>query len=110
MTTTIDPDRGLMTLINVFDVAPDRADELVAELTRATTATLRHLDGFVSANIHRADDDARVVNYVQWTSRDAHGAMLQQPDAKAHLERCADIAKGFTPIFTEVVFSESAGD
>jgi antibiotic biosynthesis monooxygenase (ABM) superfamily enzyme len=52
-TTTITPDQDVMTLVNVFTVEPDRQQELVDLLARATDEVMQHLPGFVSANIHR---------------------------------------------------------
>src|SRR5699024_679468 len=57
------------TLINVFTVEPDHARQLADLLTTATEEVMRHIDGFISANIHVSTDGTRVVNYAQW--RDA---------------------------------------
>lgn len=103
--TTIDPNRDLMTLINVFDVDPERCDELVEVLTDATVNTIAGLDGFVSANIHRSDDGTQVVNYAQWASREAFDAMRNHPDAQPHLRQCAAIANKFNPIIATVAHS-----
>ncbi|MGH7866163.1 MAG: antibiotic biosynthesis monooxygenase [Candidatus Dormibacteraceae bacterium] len=43
-----------MTLINVFTVDPEKQDRLVKLLDTATEETIRHLPGFISANIHRS--------------------------------------------------------
>ena len=66
--TTIDKGQQVLTLINVFTVAPEKQDELVKLLVDATQQTMKHLPGFVSANIHRSLDGRRVVNYAQWKS------------------------------------------
>lgn len=106
-TTTIDPNRDLMTLINVFEVDPTRCDELVEDLVTATDETISGLDGFVSANIHRSDDGTRVVNYAQWASRAAYQAMLGHPDVHTHLQSAAAIAEAFNPIIVSVAHSRS---
>jgi hypothetical protein len=38
-------------LINTFFVKPDKAEELVKLLVRATAEIMRHQDGFISANL-----------------------------------------------------------
>jgi quinol monooxygenase YgiN len=85
------------TLINVFTVEPDRAYELAALLDDATDRVMRHVPGFVSANIHVSTDGARVVNYAQWESAEAYRAMLADPTAHEHMSKAADLASGFDP-------------
>jgi quinol monooxygenase YgiN len=85
------------TLINVFTVQPDRAQELADLLTAATEDVMQHVDGFISANIHLSADGTRVVNYAQWRSEDAFRAMLSNPTARQHMGQCADLADSFEP-------------
>jgi len=103
--TTISPDQDVMTLINVFTVDPERCDELVQVLVDATAETMRHLEGFVSANIHRSLDGSRVVNYAQWATMDAFMDMLDRPEVKPHLDRAAELARSFDPVVCQVVES-----
>ena len=104
---TIDPDRDVMTLINVFDVDPARCDELVDNLNRATDDTLADFPGFVSANIHRSHDGTTVVNYAQWSTQADYDAMLAHPAAQPHLHSAAEIANSFHPIIVTVAHSTS---
>ena len=67
------------TLINVFTVEPQQASALAALLDDATERVMRHVPGFVSANIHVSTDGTRVVNYAQWESAEAYRAMLATP-------------------------------
>jgi quinol monooxygenase YgiN len=99
--TTIER-RPLLTLINVFTVDPGQQQELVALLTDATEQTMKHLPGFISANIHRSLDGAKVVNYAQWESKEAFEAMRANPAAIPHMKAAAALAK-FDPIMCEVV-------
>ena len=85
------------TLINVFSVQPERARELTDLLTAATEDVMQHIDGFISANIHLSTDGTRVVNYAQWRSAEAFQAMLNNPTARQHMGRCADLADSFEP-------------
>jgi len=85
----------------VFTVEPEKADELVSVLVEATEKTMRHLPGFVSANIHRSLDSRKVVNYAQWESRQAFEAMRQNPDAIPHMQKAGELA-WFEPILCEV--------
>jgi heme-degrading monooxygenase HmoA len=96
-TTTIAPHAQYATLINVFTVAPERAGELAALLTRSTEEVMQHLPGFRTANIHLSTDRTRVVNYAQWDSAEAFAAMQANPDAQVHMRAAADIAVSFEP-------------
>jgi quinol monooxygenase YgiN len=100
--STIEPARRLLTLVNVFTVDPGRQQELVDLLTEATEQTMKHLPGFVSANIHRSLDGQKVVNYAQWESREAFDAMRANPQAVPHMKAAAALAR-FDPILCEVV-------
>ena len=103
--TTIQAGSGLMTLINVFTVAPEQQQELLDVLVEATENVMRRLPGFVSANLHRSDDGTRVVNYAQWRSRADFEAMLRNPEARPHMAQAAALA-GFDPIVCEVAYVE----
>jgi quinol monooxygenase YgiN len=95
--TTITAHADYATLINVFIVEPERARQLADLLTAATEEVMQHVDGFISANIHLSADGTRVVNYAQWRSAEAMQAMQQNPVAREHMVRCAEVAGGFEP-------------
>src|SRR4051812_15267158 len=105
--STIRAAGGIFTLINVFSVVPERQHELAQVLIEATEHTMRHLPGFISANIHTSFDGRRVVNYAQWSSREAFEAMLRNPDARPHMTRAAALAS-FDPILCEVAHVDYA--
>jgi heme-degrading monooxygenase HmoA len=100
--TTIERHAPYATLINVFTVAPERASELAAMLDDATEKVMRHIPGFISANIHVSTDGTRVVNYAQWESAQACQAMLADPAAREHMAPAAELAEGFDPHFYSV--------
>ncbi len=101
--TNIDTREQLVTVINVFTVEPAKQQALVDLLTRATDETIQHFPGFVSANIHRSVDGARVTNYAQWRSREDFEAMLHNPAAMPHLKEAAALATNVDPHLYEVV-------
>ena len=103
---TIDKDRKLMTLVNVFTVSPDKQAELADLLVRATDETMKHQPGFISASIHRSMDGTKVVNYAQWRSEADFAALKSNPEAQTHMKAAAALAS-FDPIVCEVV--ESVG-
>jgi len=106
-TSTIDPDAGIATLINVFTVEPRRQQELVRLLSEATEAVMRGRDGFISANIHASRDGRTVINYAQWRDEDAFRAMLADPVAQEHMNSARAIATA-DPKLYEVVATHHA--
>lgn len=104
---TIEKGQDILTLINVFTVAPENQQKLVDLLVEATEQTMRFLPGFISANIHKSYDGRRVVNYAQWRSRKDFEAMLKNQEAKLHMKRSAEVAE-FDPILCEVVYVDQA--
>jgi quinol monooxygenase YgiN len=103
---TITKDNDVVTLINVFTVAPEDQQRLVDILIDATQKVMRKQPGFVSANIHRSLDGTQVTNYAQWRSREVFEAMLQNQEAAKHMEDAARIAERFDPHLYEVSFVE----
>jgi quinol monooxygenase YgiN len=89
--TTITVGAPVATLINVFTVRPERQRELADLLATATEEVIQHLPAFVAANIHVSADGARVVNYAQWETAEALQAMLENPEAKEHIDRSAEV-------------------
>jgi quinol monooxygenase YgiN len=101
MATTIEPGAPVITLINVFTVAPEQQRELVELLETATEKVMRHLQGFVSANIHASLDGTHVANYAQWRSEEHFKAMLADPIAQEHMQAAAAMAE-FEPVLYAV--------
>ncbi len=99
--TTTRRGNDVMTLINVSTVDPEKQQDLVTLLIDSTEQTMKHLPGFVSANIHRSLDGKKVVNYAQWKSKADFEAMRNNPKAALHMQAAAKLAK-FEPIVCEV--------
>lgn len=100
--TTIDPKRSLVTLINVYEVSPEKQTELVERLADATEKVMRHQPGFVSVNIHRSIDGTRVVNYAQWASKEDFERMMKSPEAQGQIKEFAALAKSVSPAVYQV--------
>lgn len=106
--TTLDPEDGYAVLINTFRVQPERADALVDVLSRATSEQMRHMPGFISANIHVSLDRTRVVNYAQWRDEASFEAMLQDSAAREHMSVAANLADSFEPVLYALKVSHGA--
>lgn len=101
-TTTIDAGSGGVTLINVYEVVPERQAELARLLAEGTEKGMRHLPGFVSVNIHCSFDGTRVANYAQWASKEDFDRMLKNPESQARMKQFAAVAKSVSPVLYRV--------
>jgi len=102
--TEISVRSDVVTLINVFTVAPEDQQRLLDVLVEATESVMNGMPGFVSANLHKSLDGTRVVNYAQWRSKEDFEAMLEDPEAAGHMREAARIAEKFEPHLYEVSF------
>ena len=75
----------MITLINIFTVAPERQDELVALLQALTDEVTSTLPGFISASFHRGLNGRRVANYAQWETAEHWKAMVRHPEVQARM-------------------------
>jgi antibiotic biosynthesis monooxygenase (ABM) superfamily enzyme len=66
--TTIDSNKNICTLINVFTVTPEKHLELFDILKEATELVMCKLPGYISANLHISDDKKTITNYAQWAT------------------------------------------
>ncbi|HEY2708923.1 MAG TPA: antibiotic biosynthesis monooxygenase [Caulobacteraceae bacterium] len=84
--TLISANTGIITQINVFTVPPGGQQPLIDQLA-AAAAYAREAPGWISANLHRSLDGARVVNYAQSENLDAAQAVIQRLAAGGFLDR-----------------------
>jgi len=104
------PTSAVLTVINVFTVAPENQARLIDLLTRATESTVRHVPGFISATLHQSLDGAKVTMYAQWRSWDDYQRMRENTTASPFLTEALTFSS-FEPGFYRVVkaFSAAAG-
>lgn len=105
--TQITVGQDVVTLINVFTVAPEDQQRLVDLLVEATEQVMSKQPGYVAANIHRSLDGTKVTNYAQWRSPQDFQALARNPEAAAHMRRAQALAT-FEPSLYEVVFTHHA--
>jgi quinol monooxygenase YgiN len=108
-TTVLDPKAGQVTIVNTYVVEPERADELISFLVDSTLSTVRHVPGFISANLHIAHDRSQVVNYAQWQNAEALAAARDNPKLAALMQEQLQIAKSFSPVLYTLKASIPAG-
>ena len=108
MTTNIQKDNNIATLINVFTVDPSSQQRLVNMLIETTKQVMKKQEGFISANIQSLDG-TRVVNYAQWDSKEAFEKRLRNPKAIVHMNEVLSIAKSVEGSLYEVAFVDERG-
>ncbi|MEO8070776.1 MAG: antibiotic biosynthesis monooxygenase family protein [Acidobacteriota bacterium] len=101
---TIAKDLPVITLVNVFTVKPENQQQLARLLVEATEQTMKHLPGFVSANIHKSLDGTKVINYAQWRRLEDFEAMQHNPSVAPHMKAATAISKP-DPVLCQVVDS-----
>ncbi len=101
-TARIDAESGVVTLINVYEVAPENQAKLAQYLADATEKVMRDLPGFVSVSVHCSFDGTHVANYAQWTSKDDFDRVLKNPEAQARMKQFAAVAKSVSPVLYKV--------
>lgn len=89
-------------LINTFTVEPDRQQELIDLLTQATSGSVRHAKGFISAKLHQSLDGKKVTMYAEWESEGDYQAMRNDPTPLPFLQKALEIAK-FEPGMYQLV-------
>lgn len=104
MHAVIDDAAEVFTLINTFDVAPERQEAIVGLLRGFTELHARFLPGFIGASVHASLDGRRVVNYVQWEDESSLDAMMRTAQAKAHVAEVGALAAHVDPVVYRVAF------
>jgi heme oxygenase (mycobilin-producing) len=90
--STHEADAGPITLINVFEVDPEKLDAFIASW-RERAEIMRKQPGFRSLRLHRAispDSRFQVVNVAQWDSAEALNASTAQQDWREKASRAVD--------------------
>jgi quinol monooxygenase YgiN len=90
---TISKSSKRLTLINVFTVEPTDQQELVDLLVEATRTSVRYVQGFVSASLHRSLDGTKVAMYAQWRSVEDYQAMRSNPTASPYMQKALALAR-----------------
>jgi heme-degrading monooxygenase HmoA len=92
----------MITLINVFTIAPDDQQRLVDLLTRVTDEFVSRAPGFISSTLHRSIDGTKVAMHAEWRSAEDYEAMRRDPGPLPFLEEALTFAR-FEPGVYEIV-------
>ena len=104
--TTIDSNKKICTLLNVFTAQPENQRELFDSLVEASEILMSKVQGYISANIHMGDDGKTVTNYAQWASLEDYQKVLSTPEVMEHLKTSAALAIEFKPITYSTIWTD----
>lgn len=96
---------GVVTQITTVAVNPDKQDE-VLHLMSERAKFMATQPGFVSISLHRSEDGAHVVNYIQWSDRAKLKAAHHAPEFRRKWPQFGKIAEEIDPCLYEVVLVE----
>ncbi|GGE52341.1 hypothetical protein GCM10007276_31680 [Agaricicola taiwanensis] len=97
---------GHVTQITTVETAPEHQEELLRILTeRARFMAMQ--EGFVSISLHRSLDGKKIVNYVQWTTRELLEQAHHAPEFRDRWPEVSELSEAAVPCLYEVVHTES---
>jgi heme-degrading monooxygenase HmoA len=95
-------DHQPVTQITIVESDPDKQAAALAVMAERARFMARQ-PGFVSISLHRSLDGRRIVNYVQWQSREQLQAAHQSPDFRKEWNRFDRLTDEIDPHLYEVV-------
>jgi quinol monooxygenase YgiN len=93
MEITIRQNADVVTLVNVFVVAPEDQEKLLQILQEGTETMFSKQPGYISASFHKSKDGRRIVNYGQWRSAQDVEAFRSKPEIGAYFGRVKALAQ-----------------
>ena len=91
-----------ITQITVVEAEPERQVEALSMMAERARFMARQ-PGFVSISLHRSLDGRRIVNYIQWQSREQLQSAHKSPDFRREWDRFDRLAGDIDPHLYEVV-------
>src|SRR3569833_2453014 len=91
-----------VTQITIINAAPEKQDEVLAMMAKRARLMAQQ-PGFVSISLHRSLDGRRIVNYIQWESREQLQSAHKSPDFRREWDRFDRLAGDIDPHLYEVV-------
>jgi heme-degrading monooxygenase HmoA len=99
--TQISTGQQPVTQITVVEAEPGKQAQALDLMTQRAHFMARQ-PGFVSINLHRSLDGQRIVNYVQWESRDLLAAAHRSPEFRKQWGQFDRLAEEIDPHLYEV--------
>jgi quinol monooxygenase YgiN len=97
----IDKDHQPVTQITIIESEPDKQAEALSLMTKRAEF-MANQPGCISISLHRSLDGRRIVNYVQWETRDQLQLAHQSPEFRREWSRFDKLTDGIDPHLYEV--------
>lgn len=90
-----------VTQITMIEAEPEKQAEALS-LMRERARFMQRQPGFISVSLHRSLDGRRIVNYIQWESRDLLRAAHQSPEFRKAWSQFGNLTDDIDPHLYEV--------
>ena len=97
-----------VTQITVVESEPEKQAEALSVMTERARFMARQ-PGFVSISVHRSLDGRRIVNYIQWESRELLQSAHKSPEFRKEWAHFDDMTEGIDPHLYEVAHAMQNG-
>src|SRR5262245_36463634 len=97
----IQKDSQPVTQITIIEAEPGKQAEALSLMTERARFMARQ-PGFISISLHRSLDGRRIVNYIQWQSRDLLQSAHRSPEFRKEWKHFDDLTDGIDPHLYEV--------
>ena len=91
----------MVTQITVIEAEPEKQNEALSLMAERARFMARQ-PGFVSISLHRSLDGRRIVNYIQWQSRDLLRSAHQSPEFRKEWGQFDQLTDEIDPHLYEV--------
>jgi heme-degrading monooxygenase HmoA len=95
-------DKQPVTQITVIESEPEKQAEVLSLMTERARFMARQR-GFISISVHRSLDGRRIVNYIQWQSRDLLQSAHKSPEFRKEWGHFDQLTDEIDPHLYEVV-------
>jgi heme-degrading monooxygenase HmoA len=94
--------KEFVTQITVVESEPEKQAEALSMMTERARFMARQ-PGFISISVHRSFDGRRIVNYIQWQSRELLQAAHESPEFRKDWTHFDELTEDIDPHLYEVV-------
>ena len=101
-------DHQLVTQITVVEPESGKQDEALS-LMQERARFMARQPGFISVVLHRSLDGRRIVNYVQWQSRELLQSAHRSPEFRKDWSQFDHLAEDIDAHLYEVAYVEEGG-
>ena len=97
----ISADKQSVTQITIIEPEAGKQDEALAVMSERARFMARQ-PGFISISLHRSVDGRRIVNYIQWQSRELLQSAHRAPEFRKEWDRFDRLTDDIDPHLYEV--------